>query len=121
MFFNHLSSSSEKLRHKKLSIDKRSSLLVTGDKEKMFYYNMLTGNKLVGPAKESILLEWKSEFVKTLGELKDTLTESLVTESQFIEIPMTESRLPESNLGIKLTGSLPMEQHDLKKCKQLLE
>jgi hypothetical protein len=82
---------------------------------------MLTGNKLVGPAKESILLEWKSEFVKTLGELKDSLTESLVTESQLMEMPMTESPLPESNLGIKMTGSLPMEQHDLKKCKQLLE
>jgi len=86
----------------------------------MFYYNMLTGNKLVGPAKESILLEWKSEFVKTLGELKDTLTESLVTEYQFIEIPMTESPLPESNLGIKMTGFLQMKQHALKTVSSCL-
>jgi hypothetical protein len=36
-------------------------------KEKKTMMKYLPGNKLVGPAKEAILLEWRSEFVKTLG------------------------------------------------------
>lgn len=37
-------------------------------KEKKTMMKYLPGNKLVGPAKEAILVDWKSEFVKTLGE-----------------------------------------------------
>jgi len=42
-------------------------------KEKKTMMKYLPGNKLVGPAKESILLEWKSEFVKTLGSTQRKL------------------------------------------------
>jgi hypothetical protein len=37
-------------------------------KEKKTMMKYLPGTKLVGPAKESILMEWRSEFVKTLGK-----------------------------------------------------
>ncbi len=39
---------------------------ITG-KEKKMMMKYLPGTKLVGPAKEAILMEWRSEFVKTLG------------------------------------------------------
>ena len=36
-------------------------------KEKKTMMKYLPGSKLVGPAKEAILMEWRMEFVKTLG------------------------------------------------------
>ncbi len=38
--------------------------------EKKMMMKYLPGTKLVGPAKEAILMEWRTEFVKTLGKKK---------------------------------------------------
>lgn len=42
-------------------------------KEKKMMMKYLPGTKLVGPAKEAILMEWRSEFVKTLGSTQKKL------------------------------------------------
>ena len=44
-------------------------------KEKKTMMQYLPGKKLVGPAKEDILMEWRTEFVKTLGKSKITIVE----------------------------------------------
>ena len=41
-------------------------------KEKKMMMKYLPGNKLIGAAKESILMDWRTEFVRTLGKSSTT-------------------------------------------------